>query len=188
MAWRSRRSASIRPAFPPDQHHFCATGVSRISAGMTDVTARLYIGVPDSLVLDTPAVSGPQLPCRNEQGQALPFFPSGPPLRSLRSVARRGRIRFSVRKECQRMIKSISLSVLAIGLTTAVSAQGAPVIDDSKLVKSVTLADLEAPVASLNHAVMEAIRMTFSSLPWTRTDKNTSWMEPPAMNSARVRA
>ncbi|MBU2607024.1 MAG: YbjN domain-containing protein [Alphaproteobacteria bacterium] len=53
------------------------------------------------------------------------------------------------------MIKSISLSVLAIGLATAVSAQGAPAIDDSKLVKSVTLADLEVVVASLDHAVVD---------------------------------
>lgn len=53
-------------------------------------------------------------------------------------------------------MKSISLSILAIGLATAVSAQGAPVIDDTRLVKSVTLADLEALVASLDHAVLDS--------------------------------
>jgi len=54
------------------------------------------------------------------------------------------------------MVKSISLSVLAIGLATAVSAQGAPAIDDSKLVKSATLADMQAIVISLDHLVLES--------------------------------
>ena len=54
------------------------------------------------------------------------------------------------------MIKSLFLSILAIGLATAVSAQGAPGIDDARLVKSVTLADLEAIVASLDHAVLDS--------------------------------
>ena len=54
------------------------------------------------------------------------------------------------------MVKSISLSVLAIGLATAVSAQGAPVIDDSKLGKSATLADMQAIVISLDHLVLES--------------------------------
>lgn len=53
------------------------------------------------------------------------------------------------------MIKSIPLSFLALGLATAVSAQGASGIDDSKLVNSVTLADMQAIVSSLDHAVLD---------------------------------
>ena len=54
------------------------------------------------------------------------------------------------------MIKFISLSFMAIGLATAVSAQGASGIDDSRLVNSVTLSDMEAIVASLDHSVLDS--------------------------------
>tara|TARA_R110000744_G_scaffold154245_1_gene268938 strand:+ start:1640 stop:2341 length:702 start_codon:yes stop_codon:yes gene_type:complete len=56
-------------------------------------------------------------------------------------------------KDAAAMIKFISLSLVAIGLATAVSAQGASGIDDSKLVSSVTLGDMQAIVASLDHTV-----------------------------------
>ncbi|WP_340692737.1 hypothetical protein [Hyphomonas sp.] len=54
------------------------------------------------------------------------------------------------------MIKSISLAFMAIGLATTVSAQGTSGIDDSKLVNSVTLSDMEAIATSLDHAVLES--------------------------------
>jgi hypothetical protein len=58
-------------------------------------------------------------------------------------------------KDAAAMIKFISLSFMAIGLATAVSAQGASGIDDSKLVKSVTLTDMQAIVTALDHAVLD---------------------------------
>ncbi len=54
------------------------------------------------------------------------------------------------------MIKSISLSLIAVSLATAVSAQGASGIDDRKLVNSVTLADMQAIVTSLDHTVLNS--------------------------------
>tara|TARA_R110001599_G_scaffold318163_1_gene527699 strand:+ start:5752 stop:6480 length:729 start_codon:yes stop_codon:yes gene_type:complete len=59
-------------------------------------------------------------------------------------------------KDAAAMIKSLFLSILAIGLAATVSAQGASGMDDTNVVKSVTLADMQAIVISLDHLVLES--------------------------------
>ena len=68
----------------------------------------------------------------------------------------RGALALVSEKDAAAMIKSLSLACMAISLATAVSAQGTSAIDDSKLLNSVTLADMEAIVAALDHTVLES--------------------------------